>query len=104
LEADDPYKIKKILWFFQKGVMLTNDNLSKGNLSESKKCCFRDQNEQLTLFKCQHATTIWRVVNIATGLTPPKSINHMFGNWLTGIKKKDKSLIYVGIAALMWVI
>jgi hypothetical protein len=60
--------------------------------------------KQLTLFKCQHAMTIWRVVNIATGLTPPKSINHMFGNWLTGIKKKDKSLIYVGIVALMWVI
>lgn len=31
-------------------------------------------------FKCQHANVIWRVVNIATGLTPWKLIVHMLGN------------------------
>jgi hypothetical protein len=28
-------------------------------------------------FDCHHAKTIWRVVNIATGLTSPTSIIHM---------------------------
>lgn len=33
-------------------------------------------------FKCQHAKIIWKVVNVAIGLTPPKSVAHMLDNWL----------------------
>ena len=51
-----------------------------------------------------HAKTIWRVVYVDTGLTPPKSITHILRNWLTGISKKEPSLIFVGAAALMWAI
>jgi hypothetical protein len=43
----------------------------------------------------------WRVVHVATGLTPPKSIAHMLRNWLTDISKKERSLIFVGAAVLM---
>ena len=39
---------------------------------------------------------------MATGLTPPKSISHMLGHWLTGINKKDRLLIFVGAIALIW--
>ena len=65
-----------------------------------------DLNEtiQHLFFDCQCAKTIWRVVHVATGLTPPKLITHMLRNWLTGISKKEKSLIFVGAAALMWAI
>ena len=37
---------------------------------------------------------------MATGLTPPKSISHMLGHWLTGINKKDRLLIFVGAALI----
>ena len=40
------------------------------------------------------------IVHIATGLTPPKSISHMLGHWLTGINKKDRLLIFVGAALI----
>ena len=91
----------------QRGVILIKDNLlAKRNWSGSKKCPFCDLNEtiQHLLFDCQHAKTIWRVVYVATGLTPLKSITHVFRNWLSGIRKKEKSLIFVGAAALMWAI
>ena len=48
--------------------------------------------------------TIWRVVHVATGLIPPKSIAHILSSWLTGISKKERSLIFVRAATLMWVI
>jgi hypothetical protein len=72
----------------------------------SQKCCFCDCNETIKhlFFNCQHAKDIWRVVQIATGLTPPRSIRHILGNWLTGIAKKDKKMIFVGVAALLWAI
>jgi len=65
-----------------------------------------DLNETIhhLFFNCQHAKTIWRVVHVTTSLTPPKLITHMLRNWLTGISKKERSLIFVGSAALMWVI
>ena len=91
----------------QRGVILIKDNLlAKRNWSGSKKCPFCDLNEtiQHLFFDCQHAKTIWRVVHVATGLTPPKLITHMLRNWLTGISKKERSLIFVGAATLMWVI
>jgi hypothetical protein len=85
-----PLKIKIFLWYLQQGVILTKDNLTKRNWSGSKKYCFCDLKEtiQHLFFDCQHAKTIWRVVHVATGLTPPKSITHMLRNWLTGISKK----------------
>jgi hypothetical protein len=70
------------------------------------KCCFCDQNETIShlFLDCQHAKAIWRVVNIAIGLTQPRSINHMMRNWLTGLDNKTKNLIYVRVAALIWAI
>ena len=54
--------------------------------------------------QASHAKTIWRVVYVATGLTPPKSMTHMLWNWLTGISMKERRLIFVGAAALIWAI
>ena len=101
-----PLKINFFLWYLQQGVILTKDNLAKRNWSGSKKCCFCDHNEiiQHLFYDCQHAKIIWRVVQVATGLTPPKSMTHMLWNWLTGISMKERRLIFVGAAALMWTI
>ena len=65
-----------------------------------------DLNETIhhLFFNCQHAKTIQRVVHVAAGLIPTKSIVYMLRNWLTGISVKEISLIFVGAAALMWAI
>jgi hypothetical protein len=87
-----PLKIKIFLWYIQRGVILTKDNLAKRNWVGSQKCCFCDCNETIKhlFFDCQHAKTIWRTVHVATGLTPPRSVTHMLKHWLTGIQNKDK--------------
>jgi hypothetical protein len=55
-------------------------------------------------FDCQHAKVIWRIIYVATGLNPPRSINHILRNWLTCIDIKTRCSIFVGVATLMWVI
>jgi hypothetical protein len=51
-----------------------------------------------------HVKIISRVVQVATGLIPSKSMTHILRNWLTGISMKERRLIFVGAAALMWAI
>jgi hypothetical protein len=72
--------------------ILSEDNLAKRNWVGSQKYCFCDCNEIIKhlLFDFQHANTIWRVVHVAAGLTPPRSVTHMLKHWLTGIQNKDK--------------
>ena len=80
-----PLKIKIFFWFLQRGVILTKDNLARKNWKGSLKCCFYNCDESIThlLFDCHHAKEIWKIVYLATGLTPPKYISHMLGNWLS---------------------
>jgi hypothetical protein len=37
-------------------------------------------------------------------LSQPRSVNHMFGNWLNNQHKDFKQLIWVGVAAVFWAI
>jgi len=47
---------------------------------------------------------IWRIIFYATGLTPPRSIRHMFNSWLSNQSKKIRNIIWVGVAAVCWAI
>ena len=38
------------------------------------------------------------------GLSPPTNVTNLFGNWLSGIPKKDLGLIRVGVCAIFWAI
>jgi hypothetical protein len=49
------------------------------------------------LFDCHHAKQIWRIVYLATGLTPPNPVSHMFGNWLDFLDDKMKKRTMVGM-------
>ena len=40
----------------------------------------------------------------ATGLTPPRSIRHMFNSWLSNQSKKINRVIWVGVVAVCWAI
>ena len=56
------------------------------------------------LFDCHHAKEVWRIVYLATGLTPPRSVSHMLENWLSNFSDKEGRVMLVGAAALCWVI
>ena len=51
-------------------------------------------------FDCQHAKVIWSTVQVATGLTPPKSVTHMLRNWLQNFNAQEAFTILTGAAAL----
>jgi hypothetical protein len=77
-----PFKIKIFFWCIQRGIILTKDNLVRKNCKGSQKYCFCNANETIKhlLFDCHYAKQIWMIVYLATGLSPPKSVSHMFEN------------------------
>jgi len=101
-----PLKIKTFLWFLQRGILLTKDNLAKKNWTGSQKCCGCNSNEtiQHLFLDCPYARLVWRIIFFATGLTPPRSIRHMFNSWLSNQSKKIRRVIWVGVAAVCWAI
>jgi len=101
-----PLKIKIFLWFLQRGILLTKDNLTKKNWTGSQKCCGCNSNEtiQHLFLDCPYARLVWRIIFFATGLTPPRSIRHMFNSWLSNQSKKIRRVIWVGVAAVCWAI
>ena len=101
-----PLKIKIFLWFLQRGVILTKDNLTRTNWKGSQKCicCNKNETIQHLFLECPFAKMIWKIIFFATNLTQPRSINHMFGTWLHNRHKMAKGLIWVGVAAMCWAI
>jgi hypothetical protein len=59
-----PLKIKIFLWFVQRGVILTKDNLARKNWKGSEKCisCNRNENIQHLFLDCLFAKTIWIII------------------------------------------
>src|SRR6185437_2220010 len=87
-------KIKIFLWFLQRGILLTKDNLAKKNWTESQKCCGCNSNETIEhLFpNCPYARIVWRIIFYSTSLTPPRSMCHMFNSGcLFNLKRLEMS-------------
>jgi hypothetical protein len=101
-----PLKIKIFLWYLQRGVILTKDNLAKWNWKVSVKYCFchKDETIRHIFFECQFAWTTWNMVQVATNLYPHCSISNMFDSWLCGINKVLKQLALLGTTTVCWVI
>jgi hypothetical protein len=101
-----PLKIRIFMWFLHRKVILTKDNLFKRKWKGDSACCFCNQAEtiQHLFFSCPLAQIIWRIVHFALNIPAPSSIDHMFGNWLTGANKSEKRNIRVGACALLWAI
>jgi hypothetical protein len=86
-----PLKIRVFMCFLHRKVILTKDNLPKQNGTGNEKYCFCDDKESLQhlFFECPFAKIIWPLIYMTFGLTPPKNITNLFGNWLKGIPKND---------------
>ena len=55
-------------------------------------------------FDCHVAKFLWRAIQFTFVLNPPRSITHLFGNWLRGVGTKLKRQLLVGASALCWAI
>jgi hypothetical protein len=92
------------LWYLQRGVILTKDNLTKRNWWGSQQCfasaIVMKQSNTFSL-TTKHAKAIWRIVYLATGLTQPKTVTHMLGVWLYNLDKTKRMIILVE-ASLCW--
>jgi hypothetical protein len=99
-----PLKIKIFMWFLNKKILLTKDNLAKRNWNGSKKCCFCEDEESVhhLFISCRFARFIWQIVFATFNLSPPSSITNLFGNWLIGLDRINKARIRVGVSALCW--
>ena len=104
-KVKEPLKIKVFMWFVHKQVILTKDNLAKYNWLGSK-CSFRDSDESIRhlFLDCPLTKILWRSVHIAFNITPPNSINTLFGTWLDGIDVETTRHIRVGVCALLWAV
>ena len=47
---------------------------------------------------------MWRTVQVANGLTPSRSVTHMFGNWLQKFNAQEAFTILTGAVTLCWAI
>ena len=94
------------MWFVHKQVILTNDNLAKRNWTGYTRCSFCDQYESIKhlFLDCPLAKIMWRSVHITFNITPPTSINTLFGTWLDGIDTATARHIRVGVCALLWAV
>jgi hypothetical protein len=99
-----PLKIKIFMWFLHRKEILTKDNLIRRNWIGRESCCFCDEKESIQhlFFDCLFAKVIWRLIHMTFGLSPPRNINNLFGNWLKGIPKKELIQIRVGVCAVIW--
>jgi hypothetical protein len=87
-----PLKIRIFMWFVYQKEILTKDNLKKRNWQGSSRCCFYDHEEtvQHLFIDCPFVKIIWTIVHMAFSITPPNSIDHLFGTWLNGITSMRK--------------
>ena len=94
------------MWFVHKQVILTKDNLIKRNWTGPTRCSFCDRDETIKhlFFDCLLAKVLWRTVHIAFNITPPTSVNALFGTWLNGVEPDLARHIRVGVCALLWTI
>jgi hypothetical protein len=100
-----PLKIKVYLWFLNKKVFLTNDNLSKRDRKGCTKCCFCDSLETVKhlFISCPFARITWCMIYFTFNIPPPTNVTNMFGNWLNnGVDKNDKGRIRIDVSALYW--
>jgi len=76
-----PLKIKIFLWYLEKGVTLTKDNLIKRKWKGNSLCCFCNNTEtiQHLFFDCHVAKFVWNSIYFTFGIQPPSNITDMLG-------------------------
>jgi hypothetical protein len=90
-----PLKTKVFDWYLCWGVLLTKYNLAKRNWHGNSRCVFCHQGESIKhlFFQYRFARSIWWIIQVASGLYPPRSVINIFRNWLHVIDLRFRTLI-----------
>jgi hypothetical protein len=66
--------------------------------------CHHDEIFKHLFFQCCFARSIWSIIQVASNLCPPTSVVNIFGNWLNRIDLRFRTLIRVGVLAIIWLL
>ena len=64
--------------------------------------CPQEESIKHLFFQCRVARSIWSAIQIASNLYPSWPVANVFCNWLHGIDMKNKTIIRVGVLAVIW--
>ena len=64
--------------------------------------CPNDETIRHLFFECRFARSVWSIIKIASGMSSPSSVSHMFGPWLGSFPSNLRPLILLGAAATSW--
>ena len=78
----------------------------KRNWTGPTKCSFCDRDETIKhlFIDCPLAKVLWQTVHIAFNITPPTTVNALFGTWLNEIESALARHIRVEVCTLLWTI
>lgn len=70
------------------------------------RCSFCDQDESIKhlFLHCPLAKKLWQTVRISFNISPPDSIETLFGTWLNGVDIHIAKHVGIGVCALLWAI
>jgi hypothetical protein len=94
------------MWYWKKEVVLTKGDLARRNWGESKQCnfCLHDEIIQHMFYDCYYARFLWELTQIAFGITPPHSVQYMFGTWTNQVGDKLRRQLLTGASTFCWTI
>jgi hypothetical protein len=97
-----PLKIKIFMWYLINNLALTTDNLVKKQWKGCLRCvaCTLNESIQHLFFDCHIAKCVWRCIQVAFNISPPRSIDHLLTQWLYGVDMKLSNKIWFGASAI----
>lgn len=102
-----PLKIKVFLWLVHRRSILTREVLSERGIGEEVGClfCSRRETADHLFFSCSLAKYVWRIILVSFDLPSiPSGVGNVLDIWLLQFGKRDRKLVLVGFAAVIWVI
>jgi hypothetical protein len=97
-----PLKTNVFAWYLHR-VILTKNNIANRNWHGCTKYvfCHKEETIKHLFLNCSVARSIWSVIQIGSTLNPPRSIANIFVNWLNRVDSMFKTLIRVGMIAVV---
>jgi hypothetical protein len=92
------------MWFLNRKILLTKDNLAKRKWTGCTKCVLCDSRESAEhlFISFPFARLLWRVIYFTFNISAPTNVKNLFGKWLIGVDKAVKVRIRVRVCALLW--
>jgi hypothetical protein len=57
---------------------------------------------QHLFFNCALAKFLWRVIQLMFGLSVPRNVKHVYGDWIQNMNNTNKRLLFVILGAMFW--